>query len=159
MLAFISIGKHLLSRSTFALHNQGNDYITLNRAWGQIEAMTTAVLALTRQWQRAALQQAQLCRNEKEWGKMRNDKRRGGKHPLSTNQEPGFTTTKKKESSQNKQIQYELRELEMPAQSEWDFSHLFINIVYFETTNKARMRCYLLLSWPQLSQFSKTSMV
>lgn len=81
MLAFISVGKHLLSRSTFALHNQGNDYITLNRARGQIEAMTTAVLALTRHWHRAALQQAQLCRNEKEWGKTRNDKRRGEKNP------------------------------------------------------------------------------
>lgn len=64
----------------------------------------------------------------------------GKKIPQSTNQDPGFRTTKEKESSQNKQIQYELRELEMPAQSERDFSHLFINIVVFETTNKANYK-------------------
>lgn len=64
----------------------------------------------------------------------------GGKIPQSTNQDPGFRTTKEKESSQNKQIQYKLREPEMPAQSERDFSHLFINIVVFETTNKANYK-------------------
>lgn len=49
----------------------------------------------------------------------------------------------RKKSSQNfhyEQIHYELRELEMPAQSEWDFSHLFINIAVFETTNKANCK-------------------
>lgn len=138
-LAFSGVGKHLLSRHTFALHNQGNDYITLNRAWGQTEATTTVVLAMTRQWHRAALQQAQLCKSEKEWGEMRNDKCRKEKSSQSTNREPGFRTTKGKESSQNKQIHYELRELEMPARSKWDFSHLFISIV-FETTNKANYK-------------------
>lgn len=71
---------------------------------------------------------------------MRNEKCRGEKSPQSTNQEPGFRTTREKESSQNKQIQDELRELEMPAQSEWDFSHLFINIVVSETTNRANYK-------------------
>lgn len=89
MLASISVRKHLLSRSTFALQNQGNDYITLTMARGQNEAMTTALLASTRQWHRVALQQAQLCKSEKEWGEMINDKCRE-KKTQQTNQEPGF---------------------------------------------------------------------
>lgn len=67
-------------------------------------------------------------------------KNAGGKNPPVNKPGPGFRTTKEKESSQNKQIQHELRELETPAQSERDFSHLFINIVVFETTNKANYK-------------------
>lgn len=123
-LAFSSVGKHLLSRSTFALQSQGNDYIALNRAWGQTEAIT-AVVAMTRQGCTAASSTVQ------EWERVGQDEKwqmQGGeKPPDQQTKEPGFRTTEEKETSQNKQIQYELRELEMSDQSEWDFSHLFIN--------------------------------
>lgn len=123
-LAFSSVGKHLLNRSTFSLHSQGNDYTALHRAWGHTEAMTTARVAMTRQGCVAAsstVQERERAGQDEKW------QMQGGKSPNQQPQEPGFRTTGEKQSSQNKQIQYELRELEMPAQSEWDFSHLFIN--------------------------------